>query len=229
MSASAGVGGDGAAVTCLRQAITAVLPGDIAVAGGTIEAAADALFPIEAAAIARAVDKRRREFTAGRTYARRALALLGCAPGPIPMGSDRRAIWPPGFIGSISHSRHLCAAIAAASSRYIGLGLDVEDDTPIDDAALRDRICRPEEKASDGVDRTKLLFVIKEAVFKAYFPEGGAFLDFSDVSVTLDLARQSFSAALARPELPRLAGRAAFAGGFRCVENHVIVAVAIAR
>lgn len=216
-------------MTCLQQAIAAVLPGDVAVAGGTIEAAAEALFPIEAAAIARAVDKRRREFTAGRTYARQALALLGCPPGPIPMASDRRAIWPPGFIGSISHSRHLCAAIAAASNRYIGLGLDVEDDTPIEDQALRDRICRPEEKASNGLDRSKLLFVIKEAVFKAYFPEGGAFLDFDDVSVTLDFARQSFTAVLIRPEIPRLAGRAAFAGGFRCTEQHIIAAMAIAR
>lgn len=229
MTASAVAGGDGAAVTCLRQAIAAVLPGDIAVAGGAIEAAAEALFPVEAAAIARAVDKRRREFTAGRTYARQALALLGCPPGPIAMGSDRRAIWPPGFVGSISHSRHLCAAIAAASSRYIGLGLDLEDDTPIDDEALRERICRPEERAADGVDRSKLLFVIKEAVFKAYYPEAGAFLDFDDVAVTLDAARQSFIAALTRPELPRLAGRAAFAGGFRCVDKHVIAAVAIAR
>jgi 4'-phosphopantetheinyl transferase EntD len=215
-------------VTCLRRAIAALLPDDVAVAGGAIDAVADALFPVEAAAVERAVEKRRREFGMGRTYARRALATLGCPPGPIPVGSDRSAVWPEGFVGSISHSRRLCAAIAARSNRYAGLGLDLEDDAPIDDEGVRAQICRPEE-ARDGVDRTKLLFVIKEAVFKAYYPESGAFLEFADVSVTLDPARRSFVAALVRPELPRLAGRAAFAGGFRCVDGHIIAAVAIAR
>jgi 4'-phosphopantetheinyl transferase EntD len=215
-------------VTGLQREIAALLPDDVAVAGGAIDAAADMPFPAETAALERAVDERRREFSMGRTYARQALAMLGCPPGPIPVGSDRRAVWPEGFVGSISHSRRLCAAIAARSSRYVGLGLDLEDDAPIDDEGVRAQICRPEE-ARDGVDRTKLLFVIKEAVFKAYYPESGAFLEFADVSVTIDPTLRSFVATLVRPELPRLAGLAAFAGGFRCVDGHVMAAVAIAR
>lgn len=214
--------------TCLHRVVADLLPADIAVAQGAIDAADGAVFPVEAAAVVRAVEKRRREFGAGRAYARQALATLGCPSTPIPVGPGRRPLWPHGFVGSISHSDHLCAAVVGFRTRYIGLGIDLESDTPIDDESLRAHICRPEEMARGGADRTKLLFVIKEAVFKAYYPEGGAFLEFSDISVEVDPVRLSFVAALARPELPRLSGRALFAGRFGFAESHVAAAVAIA-
>lgn len=54
------------------------------------------LFPDERAIIARAVEPRRGEFTAGRWCARRALAKLGIPPLPILCGDQREPKWPAG-------------------------------------------------------------------------------------------------------------------------------------
>ena len=62
----------------------------------------------EEAIIARAVDKRRREFITARDCARKAMAQLGVEPAPIlrsPTGSPQEKaapIWPRGIVGSIT-------------------------------------------------------------------------------------------------------------------------------
>jgi 4'-phosphopantetheinyl transferase EntD len=213
----------------MQRALAELLPADVAGAGGAIDAADDDLFPVERQAIARAVARRRAEFGAGRFYARRALGKLGCPPGPVPVGDDRRAIWPAGYIGSISHSDRLCVAAAASSSAYLGIGVDIEDDAPLDEENLRMLIVRGDETGAGDAERAKLLFVVKEAVFKAYHPATGLFLDFSDVAVTLDPERQSFRAVLTRETLPRpgAGAGAAFVGGFRRIAGHYLAALAV--
>ena len=110
-------------------------------------AAADALLPGEQAAIIHAVDKRRREFMAGRTCARRAMVALGEQAAPIPQGKDRAPIWPQGVVGSITHTDTRCAvAVARVADGFCSLGLDIEPATPINPELLR-IICVPEERA----------------------------------------------------------------------------------
>lgn len=74
------------------------------------------LFPEEAVAVASAVTKRREEFAAGRAAARRALAALGVPAAPLPRGERRAAVWPKGFVGSITHCAGFCAAAAASDT-----------------------------------------------------------------------------------------------------------------
>src|SRR5215469_16812348 len=71
------------------------------------------LRPAEAAIVARAVEKRRAEFATGRACAHAALDAWGAPDAPLLPGPDRAPLWPDGFVGSISHARGACAAVAA--------------------------------------------------------------------------------------------------------------------
>ncbi|MEA2664408.1 MAG: hypothetical protein QOI11_1352 [Candidatus Eremiobacteraeota bacterium] len=204
----------------LGLAIRRDLPVRIALSGGAIEAALGELFPEEAAAVRTVVPKRRDEFVAGRTNARRALAELGLAPAAIPIGPRRAPIWPAGIAGSISHCKGYCIAIAARTHDFAGVGIDVELDEPISEGVAA-RICFGAELADRaalerrlGMDLPKLLFSIKESVYKAYFPLAETFLDFSDVAVELDPRDDAFVARLTNAEPPSAAGARTFRGRF---------------
>jgi len=213
----------------LDGTLRSMLPPDIASAGGDLHLYAEELFEVERKAIQGAANRRRREFVAGRSYARAALTMLGCRPQPLPVGPTREVIWPSGFVGSISHSGTGCAAIVARADNYCGVGLDLESDDPIEDEDVCAMICRPEERAivCGQVDLPKLLFVIKEAVFKAYYPCARYYLEFAHLSIELDSPRHSFQAQLVHREAPSCVGNRNFVGAFGLCDGHVIATVAI--
>jgi 4'-phosphopantetheinyl transferase EntD len=213
--------------------LQSVLPCGAASAGGGLLSLSDApLFPVEETSVARAVSKRRTEFRTGRTYARAALAALGCAPAPIPVGESRQPVWPNGFLGSISHSGPICASVVGRSKYFAGLGLDFELDEALE-TDLYPLICREDELylkqylAGTAIDPGKLLFVIKEAVYKAYFPGAGVFLDFQDVKVEIDPARTGFQALLVNSSAPSLAGRRQLAGTYAHIDRYLIAFIAV--
>jgi 4'-phosphopantetheinyl transferase EntD len=177
------------------------------------------LAPEEQPAVARAVDRRRREFAAGRACARRALARLGSPVAALPSGDDRVPRWPDGVVGSISHTRGWCAAVVAWRERLRGIGLDGERIMDAERAEILPRIASAEEwaavaaPASDQERRLigTLLFCAKEAVFKCQFPLTGHFLEFDDVAIELaggrELEAGTFTARIARGAVPAIAGR----------------------
>ena len=186
-------------------------------------APAPPLFPDELRAMAGATRKRRREFAAGRTAARMAMAQLSLPPVAIPMAPDRAPVWPAGVLGSISHDRQTCLAVVArATSGLRGLGLDIEPMDPLA-ADLWPEICRPAEL--DYLHRqppenrglwARMLFCAKEAAYKAHYPLTRTMTDFHALEVTLSPSR--FTARLCQP-LPgfatgsELTGRLGLAGG----------------
>lgn len=147
------------------------------------------LFPQEEREMSRAVPARRREFAAGRTAARAALAQLGIAPAAIPVGTGRAPIWPSGMVGSIAHCALGGITIVAHDRAVASLGVDLECDTPLapdlwphvlTQAERRELAHLPAaERGRDALDR----FVAKEALFKAQYPLTGAMLDFDAVTV----------------------------------------------
>jgi 4'-phosphopantetheinyl transferase EntD len=154
------------------------------------------LFPDEAAAMARAVDKRRREFATGRSLAREALAGLGVAPASIPPGERGAPHWPPGIVGSITHCTGYRAAAVVRADRVRAIGIDAEPDRPLPDGVL-DRVSLPGERAmlydlglgglaAAGPRWDLLLFSAKESVYKAWFPLTGRWLGFEDAELTFD-------------------------------------------
>ena len=147
------------------------------------------LYPEEVRITAQMVERRLQEFQHGRSCARLALSMLGQPPGPVGRGKHREPLWPAGFIGSISHAGDHAAAAVAATDLFLGIGLDMEFADPIEDGLIAS-ICRPEEigRVDDGENigyRAKLLFSIKESIYKCVWPLIGEFVDFTEIEVRL--------------------------------------------
>ncbi|WP_116599839.1 MULTISPECIES: 4'-phosphopantetheinyl transferase family protein [Primorskyibacter] len=160
----------------------------------------DPLFAEETAATRKMVEKRHREFAAGRAAARAAMAELSLPPVAIPMGHDRAPVWPEGLCGSISHCAGAAVAVVAHHDTATALGIDIEDDTPLD-ADLWPDILTPQEV--DWLMRqpeptrgrhAKAIFSAKEAVYKAQYPLTGRMLRFHDV--VIHAGSEAFSADL---------------------------------
>ncbi|MFG2812571.1 4'-phosphopantetheinyl transferase [Streptomyces sp. NPDC048410] len=151
-----------------------------------------ALYPEERLLVARAVAKRRGEFTSVRVCARRAMEKLGTPPAPVPTGERGAPIWPDGLLGSMTHCDGYRGAALARSGDLASLGIDAETHEPLPDgvfdavsvAAERDRH-RALAAARPGVHWDRLLFSAKESVYKAWFPLARAWLDFSEADIEL--------------------------------------------
>jgi 4'-phosphopantetheinyl transferase EntD len=164
------------------------------------------LFPEEQAIIARAVDKRRREFTTVRGCARQALARLGYPPAPILPGQRGAPRWPAGIVGTMTHCDGYRACALALDREVRTLGIDAEPDAPLPEGVL-ETIALGEELAmlrdldarSPGVHWDRLLFSAKEAVYKAWFPLAAKWLDFSEARIVIDPQAGTFEARLLVP------------------------------
>ena len=155
------------------------------------------LLKSEEALVEGAAQTRIEQFSAGRVCSRIALGRLGvAATTPILRGEDRAPIWPPGFIGSISHTDTWCAAAVARTEDIRSLGIDLESSTPLKEALLK-RVCTPKERdwlhqlPAPGVTG-KILFSAKEAVYKCQYPLSNQFLGFH--AVEIELGEDSFQA-----------------------------------
>jgi 4'-phosphopantetheinyl transferase EntD len=144
------------------------------------------LTPNEATAFASSVIKVQRASGAARKVARQLLAQLGLPEGELLKGPSGAPIWPPEIVGSLAHDAR--AAIAAVGKRrdYRALGIDIEPAEALPDDLL-EMVTTPQERMNLAHDpyRGRLLFVAKEAVYKAVHPLDGIFLEHHDVQVDL--------------------------------------------
>lgn len=179
-----------------------LLPPTVAVAVAGPGDWAGELLPAERACLSdRAVQSRRRDFTAGRVCARRALAGLGLAVAPVLSAPDRSPVWPPGVVGTITHTPGYCAAAAARSAEIRSLGMDAERHKELN-PGVRRLICLPEEEESfarlpAGVSWPAVVFSAKESIYKVWHPIVGTWLDFHDARVELDADAGTFTARIA--------------------------------
>lgn len=206
--------------------LSELFPEDVAAAWGDPLLPSKPLFPEEAALVASAVEKRKKEFAKGRECARSALATLGFFDVPLLTGESREPLWPGKVVGSITHTRGLCAAAVARAERYRGIGIDAEPAEPLEPGVVR-RVCRDREAASlpsGALDESlvpRLVFCVKEAVYKCQFPLSRTFLGFEDVTVELD--EGTFRASLGVP-VPTFRAGAVFAGRWRRTASHLVTA-----
>ncbi|MEE1786290.1 4'-phosphopantetheinyl transferase superfamily protein [Streptomyces sp. SP17BM10] len=150
------------------------------------------LEPAEAAVVAKAVDKRRREFTTARHCARAALTRLGVAYRPIIPGHLGAPSWPDGVVGSLTHCDGFRAAVVARATDLASVGIDAEPALPLPDDVL-EIIALPDERRRiasllllrPDVPWDRILFSAKESVYKAWFPLTGKFLDTSEADLIL--------------------------------------------
>ncbi len=147
--------------------------------------------PQEAALVAQAGEKRRRDFTLGRFCAHAALAQLGSDDAVIVPGKSGAPHWPDGFCGSITHTAGYAAAMVARRADFLALGIDAERIGGVTEK-LWPRLFDAEEIALLAALSPDLkmrvatiLFSAKEACFKAWSPLGGAAQSFRDIHIAL--------------------------------------------
>jgi 4'-phosphopantetheinyl transferase EntD len=145
-----------------------------------------ALLPEELGALVNSVVKVRRASGAARIVARELLQRLGQSQQAIPKTTSGMPIWPHGIVGSLAHESVVAVAAVAKQSNYLSLGIDIEPAEPLD-SSLLDLIVtvRELETFPNEPCGGRLLFSIKEAVYKAVYPLDGMFLDHHDVEVCL--------------------------------------------
>ena len=187
---------DGAELT---RAMTDLVPPAVACALYNTGCEPEPLWSPELRAAAGMSGKRRREFAAGRHCARRALAHLGHEAVALPIGPGRAPVWPPGVIGSITHTGNFAIAAVAWKSDLRSLGIDMESADPLEPDLL-ELVCREDERAalaSCGMDPqlgAKLVFSAKESVYKCLWPVTGTFLEFHAIGIRIDPVVSRFTA-----------------------------------
>lgn len=146
----------------------------------------DALLPAERDDFIHSVAKVRRQSGAARIAARRLLEVYGFQNVALPRSWCGAPVWPSGIIGSLAHDDEVAVAAVARSQRFSALGIDVEPAAPLP-SELVALVATPAERRryAAAVLGTRLLFVVKEAIFKALNPIDGIFLDFQDIEVDL--------------------------------------------
>jgi 4'-phosphopantetheinyl transferase EntD len=155
------------------------------------------LFPDEESHIAGAVERRRIEFSVGRWCARQALGELGIASQAIQVGIRGAPVWPAGTCGSITHSSGLCAAVAARSTDFAGLGIDIVDLEEARSALASSShliASEPEVAAArsalgasrEDAHSLAILFSAKESAIKATSAKFDRYVEFTEVAIRFD-------------------------------------------
>jgi 4'-phosphopantetheinyl transferase EntD len=185
------------------RVIAEILPRTVATAEAYGDLDGVVLFAQEESVVASASEQRRRAFATGRACARDALGELGLAPNAIPTGERGAPQWPEGVVGSITHCDGYRAAAVAWASDVLSVGIDAEPHDALPRRVLG-RIALPQEQAwlselaktHPAVCWERLLFSAKEAVYKAWYPLTGRWLNFKDALIAFDADAGTFDARL---------------------------------
>jgi 4'-phosphopantetheinyl transferase EntD len=144
------------------------------------------LLETEAKTVTSPVPEKRRASGAARIVGRQLLKELGVPEQAIPKRASGAPLWPDGITGSFAHDSVVAVAAAGLIRDVAALGVDVEPATPLP-ADMLDLVTLPNERI--GIDgdplRGRVLFAVKEAVYKAVQPFDGIFLDYHDIEVDL--------------------------------------------
>lgn len=179
---------------------------EVAAAASPITASLQNLSPDERAAIAAWAPRRQHEFATGRACARRLLSTFGVGAARLPASADGSPDWPPGFVGSISHTDGLCVAAVARRDSVAGVGIDVEVANGLDETTW-DLVCTPTElswlRAQSDPEHSRLLatvlFSAKESTHKCLAGRDAGPFEPRAIEVQWDGQASSFSARLVQP------------------------------
>jgi 4'-phosphopantetheinyl transferase EntD len=203
--------------------LSSLLPSEVVVAEFFGDPQDAVLLPSEEAAVARAVEKRRREYTTTRHLARAALGRLGLPPTAIGTGGNREPLWPAGIVGSMTHCDGYRAAAVARSGAVAGLGIDAEPHAALPEGVF-DTVARPDEMGMltalaaeyPKIHWGRLVFSAKESVYKAWFPVARRWLGFGEASVEFAPDDGTFSVRIHQSGAPitAMTGRWVVESGF---------------
>lgn len=139
-----------------------------------------------------AATKRKAEHLAGRIAACEALNFYGITDYVPGIGLHREPCWPPGFIGSITHTGNMALATVMPDDPQlrVGIGIDCEEIMApkvaqdiygsIIDSAEKELLTAFPFPFNYSLT---LVFSAKESLFKALFRHVGRYFDFSAASI----------------------------------------------
>lgn len=193
------------------------------------------LLPAEEAALRGAVESRLLEFRAGRALARDAMRALGAPGCALPVMPDRAPAWPEGLVGGITHCADLCAvAVGRSDQGWLSVGIDLEPNSSLPSDLVAE-ICGAEER--EWLDSlpprvtgrfARLIFSIKECVYKCQYPLSRRLLDFAALTIGIDAEGGRFTAHFNADAAPFARGDM-IRGRFAMDAEHIATAVALRR
>jgi 4'-phosphopantetheinyl transferase EntD len=141
-----------------------------------------ALRPSELFVVRHAIPSVRRASGAARILARQLVIQLGGTDVDLPRVPGHGPQWPAGFIGSMAHDQFFAVAVVSRSGTLRSVGIDIEPAESLM-TSLVDIVATPRERAHLRGDllAARLLFCIKEAVYKATHPLDAVFLSHHDI------------------------------------------------
>ncbi len=156
------------------------------------------LHPEEQALTRPMANKRLADFRASRYVASQALSQIGYNNFPVLINQHRGPVWPLGVVGSLSHCDGIALAVVNSESAVQSIGVDIESYSAMAPNLYR-MICDEQELqhlqqfAQPGL-MAKVIFSVKESIYKCLNPLLKQWIDFKDVSIELDPVARKYKA-----------------------------------
>lgn len=156
------------------------------------------LYPAERQLIEGACAGRKLEFRAGRLLAKELLRVKGIEGFPLLAGERREPLWPQMISGSITHLSDICVVVVALKSKVFALGVDIArmGDVKPDiwsTFMTGEELAWIESLPAPVAHRfAAMIFSAKESLFKCLYPVSHIWIDFKDISISLNEAYQQF-------------------------------------
>ncbi len=193
------------------------------------------LYPEESVFVAKAVEKRKNDFTGGRICARKALAKLGINKFPVLMTKDRAPVWPNEIAGSISHTHGYCGVAIVSKERAKSIGLDIERISRVK-KECRPYICTDNEIATlsrlpekEQNMMVALTFSAKECFYKCQYAIDKKWAGFMDAEIFADVnkSESEFEIRLVADIGPSFQKNASFKGKYIFNNDYVLTGMII--
>lgn len=117
---------------------------------------------------------------------------------PVLKNEDRSPSWPKTVKGTITHDSDIAAALVLKpNTNFKGIGMDIEDlKRKLNVGVIRHILTPQEQKKWNSNPKqlsveTRIIFSIKEAIFKCFYPLNKIYLGFHDAEVS-DLQNNTF-------------------------------------
>lgn len=172
--------------------------------------------------IRRSVRKRQYEFIAGRLCAQVVCKELNDKRNIINQCPHGRPIWPPGIVGSISHSSQIAVCAASQNKKIKAIGIDSEivtNDDKIISSIKNLVMVKNEESLIEKFEDYFLIFSLKESLFKCLNPFSNLIFDFKEIKVS-EINKKKGLTCLKFCSTGKFPARM-YCGWFSIVNNHV--------
>lgn len=216
-----------------RASIDYLLDDQVAVVFGRVRDYTQSFTGRQMAPLAKAVAKRRNEFSTGRLFAMKAQHSLGLSPQFVERAENRSPRWPSGLVGSISHTDSLALVVLMSGSEYLGLGVDLEQASKVTHSISRMVLTAEERGALSDLSWIRspeaVIFSGKEAVYKAVNPLIGQMIGVDELELEFDGHRAGhFQARYIGPNKENRLMESG-QGWFGYYEDHVVTSFVIPR